>query len=204
MAVVNYTQVLPFAGDLVTTTAKATLKSDGTQGLAMYVAPAVGGAAVSSTNPLPTGGNIIAISQSPTVSASPAYSSGDVIGAKLTFAAAVLAAGGSGLVQSVTIDCKSAQTGAMDLILFNADPSASTFTDNAALAVNAADFDKVVAVVHISDWTNLGTPSFAQGQNLAMPFTLVGPSLFGVLVARSTPTLGSTSDLTISANVIRN
>jgi len=153
---------------------------------------------------LGAGGNVIAIAQSPTVSASPAYSTGDVIGTKLTFAASVLAAGGSGLVQSVNIDCKSAQTGAMDLVLFNADPAASTFTDNAALAVNAADFDKVVGVVHITDWTNLGTPSFAQAQNLALPFTLAATSLFGVLVARSTPTLGSTSDLTISVNVIRN
>jgi hypothetical protein len=182
--------------------------------LTLVDAAGTGAAPVSPSNPLPVGGNIIAISQIPTVSASPAYSTGDVIGQKagggtgapLVFAAAVLSAGGSGLVQSITIDCKSAPSGspAMDLILFNADPSASTFTDNVALAVNAADFDKVIGVVHISDWTNLGTPSFAQAQNLALPFTLAATSLFGVLVARSTPTLGSTSDLTISVNVIRN
>jgi len=172
--------------------------------LTLVNAAGTGAAPVSPSNPVPVGGNIGAISQSPTVSASPAYSTGDVIGTKLTFAAAVLAAGGSGLVQSVNIDSKSAQTGAMDLILFNADPSSSTFTDNAALAVNAADFDKVLGVVHVTDWTNLGTPSFAQAQNLALPFTLAATSLFGVLVARSTPTLGSTSDLTISVNVIRN
>ncbi len=153
---------------------------------------------------LGAGGNVAVISQSPTVSASPAYSTGDVIGTKLTFAASVLAAGGSGLIQAVTLNCKSAQTGAMDLVLFNADPAASTFTDNAALAVNAADFDKVVGVIRLNDWTNLGTPSACQANNLALPFALVGTSLFGVLVARSTPTLGSTSDVTISMRVIRN
>ena len=153
---------------------------------------------------LGAGGNVIVISQSPTVSASPAYSTGDVIGTKLTFDAAVLAAGGSGLVQAVQINCKSAQTGAVDLVLFNADPSASTFTDNAALAVNAADFNKVIGVVHVTDWTNLGTPSVAQAGNIALPFTLASTALYGVLVARSTPTLGSTSDLTIGLRVIRN
>jgi hypothetical protein len=172
--------------------------------LTLITTDGAGAAPVTASNPLPTGGNVVVITQSPTVSSSPAYSTGDVIGTKLTFAAAVLAAGGSGLVQAVQINCKSAQTGAVDLILFNADPSASTFTDNAALAVNAADFDKVIGVVHIADWTNLGTPSVAQAGNLAVPFSLVATSLFGVLVARSTPTLGSTSDITVGLRVIRN
>jgi hypothetical protein len=142
-------------------------------------------------------------SQSPTVSTSPAYTSGDVIGGKLTFSSAVPAAGGAALMQAVTINCKSAQTGAMDLILFNADPTATTFTDNAALAVNAADQSKVIGVVKISDWTNLGTPSVAQANNLALPLVLPTTSLFGVLVARSAPTLVSTSDLTIVTRIIQ-
>jgi hypothetical protein len=75
------------------------------------------------------------LNQTPTVSASPAYTSGDCIGGKMSFTGAALTAGGSGLIKSVVVNCKSAQTGAFDLILFDSDPSSSTFTDNSAIAI---------------------------------------------------------------------
>lgn len=144
------------------------------------------------------GGKTQVSSVAPTVSASPAYSSGDVIGGKMTFAMARIA-GGTGLVQMASIHCKSAQTFACDLVLFHTDPVASTFTDNAPLSVNAADFDKVLGVVHITDWTSLGTPSFAEATQLAMAYKIASGQTdgYGVLVARSTPTLASTSDLKV-------
>jgi len=148
-------------------------------------------------------GAVGVLSQTPTVSTSPAYSSGDCIGGKLTFMPVVLAANHDATIQAVTLNCKSAQTGAIDLILFNADPSASTFTDNAALAINAADFDKVIGVINITKWTNLGTPSVGESNNLAFPVELPTTAAYGVLVARSTPTLASTSDLTVKLRVYR-
>ncbi len=149
-----------------------------------------------------TGGDVLPASATPTVSTT-AYASGDVIGVKMTLASMTRVAAGAGLVQTVTLNCKSAQTGAVDLLLFSADPSASTFTDNATLAVAAADYDKLIGVVHLTDWTNLGTPSMAQAQNVGMGFKLPsGTTLYGVLVARSTPTLASTSDIKLSVQVI--
>jgi hypothetical protein len=203
MALLNYTQVLPFAGDLVTTTGKAALKSDGTQGLAMYVAPAVGGAAVSTSNPLPVGGNVGVISAVPTTAAG-AYLAGDVVGTLMTFAASTLVAGGSGLIQAVTVASKLALTSAMDLVLFDAEPTNSSFTDNGALAVNVLDLSKVIGVVHITDWTNLGTPGVAQANNLALPYTLVGTSLYGVLVARAGLTLTGVADFMAELRLVRN
>ena len=186
MAVMNYTQVVPLAGSIVTTTGKAALKSDGSEGLAIA-----------------TVSNVVEVSQTPVVSASPDYSTGDVIGAKLTFAGAVLEAGGSALFQAVTIGCKVANTAAMDLILFNADPSASTFTDNAALDINAADQAKWINTIHITDWTSGGTPSLGLAKNDAFPFSLAGTALYGVLVARGTVNLASTSDITVSVRLVR-
>jgi hypothetical protein len=149
------------------------------------------------------GGDVLVTSVTPVVSTT-AYATGDVIGSKLTLANAARIAGGAGIIQSVTLHCKSAQTGAVDLLLFAADPSASTFTDNGALAVNAADFDKLIGVVHITDWTSLGAAiSIAQAQAIGMPFDLpAGTSLYAVMVARSTPTLASTSDLKLVVNVL--
>lgn len=151
-----------------------------------------------------SGGDVLRATASPAVTAG-AYAENDVIGVKMTLAGMARIAAGSGIVQSIAVHCKTAQTGAMDLLLFMADPSASTFTDNGALAVNAADFDKLIGVVSFGedDWTSLGTPSIAQKQGLSMPFKLpAGTSLYAVLVARSTPTLGSTSDITLAVNVI--
>jgi hypothetical protein len=147
--------------------------------------------------------DIAVITQNPTVSTSPAYSAGDVVGTKLTFTNGVLSAGGKAMLQAVTVNCKSAQTAALDLILFNDDPAASTFTDNAAVAVAAADWDKVFTVVHITDWANLGTPSIAQAKNEAFPYTSVAKTMYGVLVARAAMTLASTSDIRVAVRTIR-
>ena len=135
----------------------------------------------------------------PTVSTTP-YVSGDVIGSKLTFAGMGRETGGSGLVQMVTIFSKSAQTFACELWLFHTDPSASAFTDNAAFALNAADFDKVAAVVSDFTWYAAGGPAYAEAAQLAMPYKLASAQtdMQGVLVARATPTLASTSDLKVA------
>lgn len=136
-------------------------------------------------------------------SVSPAYSTADVIGGKLTITGATRVTGGGGVVQSVALNCKSAQTGAIDLILFSADPAGSTFTDNAALAIAAADWDKIIGVIHLSDWTNLGTPSVVQANNIGMAYKVaVGSTLYGVLVARSGLTFASVNDLNLALRVV--
>lgn len=135
----------------------------------------------------------------PTVSTAQ-YSSGDVIGAKMTFSGMAREVGSSGLVQMVSIFSKSAQSFACELWLFHTDPSASTFTDNGAFVLNAADYDKVAAVVSDFTWYAAGGPAFAQASQLAMPYKLAADqtAMFGVLVARATPTLTSTSDVKVA------
>lgn len=171
--------------------------------LTLVTPDGTGAAPVSATNPIPTGGNVGIISAVPTTAAG-AYLAGDVIGTLMAFATSTLVAGGSGLIQAVTVASKLALTAAMDLVLFNAEPTNSTFTDNGALAVNVLDFSKVIGVVHITDWTNLGTPGVAQANNLALPYSLVGTSLYGVLVARAGVTLTGAADFTAALRVIRN
>lgn len=148
------------------------------------------------------GGDVYSVTAIPVVSTT-AYTAGDVVGTKLTLANASRVAAGSGIVQALMLHSKGALTGSFDVLLFSADPTNSTFTDNAALALNVADFDKLVGVVHITDWTSLGTPSLGQALALGLPFKLAAStSLFAVIVARGTPTLGSTSALTLTARII--
>lgn len=151
------------------------------------------------------GGNIVKVTANPTVSASPAYSSGDVMGALLTFSNVARVAAGSGLLQSVTLNFKSAQTAATDFVWCGGDnPTGTTLTDNAAVAVAAADYNKC-RVVHVTDCTSLGTPSVCTADNLAFPFALTsGTTGYGFLVTRGTPTLASTSDVEVALRILRN
>jgi hypothetical protein len=148
------------------------------------------------------GGDVISAAQIPTTAAG-AYASGDVIGTKMTFPNMTRLAAGPGIVQSLLLQSKVALTGAVDVLLFSADPSASTFTDNAALNLNVGDFDKLIGVVSLSSWVALGTPSIAQAHTVGIAFDLpAGQSIYAVLVARSAPTLASATDLKLVLNVI--
>lgn len=144
----------------------------------------------------------LSVTATPTVSVSPAYSIGDAIGGLMTFTGMARAAVGSGLLQNASLACKSAQTAAIDLVLFSANPTGSTITDNAPYSLAVADLPKVLTVVHLTDWTSQGTPSFAQGGQLATIYalTLGQTSVYGVLVARAALTLASTSDISVTLN----
>lgn len=163
---------------------------------------------VSSANPMPTGGLTTVITAVPTVSASPAYTAGDCVGGLMTLANAVRSGPLSGVIAFAEVMCKSAQTFAFDVILFGANPTGSTLNDNAAIAVAAADFDKIVGVIQITGtspaaWVNVGTPSFAAVANAGIPIKLAATTLYAVLVARGTPTLGSTSDIKFALGILQ-
>jgi hypothetical protein len=145
------------------------------------------------------GGHTVVVAQA-VVGSTTAYTAGDCVGSLLTFAGLGRVAGGTGLVQMASVMSKTAQTADLDLVLFHTNPSASTFTDNAALAVNAADWDKVIDVVHITDWTSLGTPSFAKATALAVAYKVAAgqTEIYGQLVARGAFTLSSASDLKVA------
>lgn len=148
--------------------------------------------------------NVLTVVQAVTVTAS-AYSSGNVLGTKQTIAGADAGGGYGGLIQSIIINSKAAQTVPIDIILFKSDPASSTFTDKAALSINAADFDKILAVVHVTDWTNLGTPGVAQALNLAIPYGPgAGASLYAVAVVRGAVTPVSTSDFSFAYRLLQN
>lgn len=140
------------------------------------------------------------ISQTPTVSSSPAYSSGDCMGGLLTFANAARVSGGSGMLLNVTVMCKTPALAwaGLELLLFN-----QTFTagsDNAANGFSDADMANAIAVVKLSDWIDYTNNSICSRQ-VQIPYALTGTSLFGQLVTRSAISLGSTSDIIVSLDV---
>lgn len=156
------------------------------------------------------GGFVTSITVSPTVQAT-SYAGSNaapvVIGGLLLFDGAARAANGSGLVQSTRVTFASGSAPSLDVVLFNANPTASTVTDHANLAVVAADLGKVFAVLHVNDCTPLGaaSPSVCQAGQQAVPFVLpAGQAIYAAVVARSSVTLGSTTDMGVTLGVLPN
>ena len=167
--------------------------------------------ALSPNSPLGAGANIVgsvlgrtsAPSVTPTLTAASAYTAGNVVGGLLTFASAVDAAL-SGILQRVTINCKSVQTAGFKLYVFAANPSSSTFTDKTAPAIAAADVGKLVDVIALaSPDSGLGTHTLYVADGLADAFVLAAASLYAVLVTTATPTFGSTSDISVSLGILK-
>lgn len=130
-----------------------------------------------------------------TVTASSAYASGNVVGGLMTFPNVVQATPLSGIIQAISLRFKSVQTGSFDLYLFGSNPTASTFTDKTAPSLNAADFDKVIAVYSFTaNKSGLGTHTIYDLDAVGRAIVLASTSLYGVLITTSTPTFASASD----------
>lgn len=150
------------------------------------------------------GGLTTVLDVTPTVEAA-AYATGDVIGGKMTIPNAMRRDGGSGILQSVHLCSRSDLTVDADLIIFSEDPTGTTFTENGAVAIAAADVGKVLGVIPITTRKDLGTPVVACATNLALPVksAAASRSLFACLVMRGAYTPGTTTDLTVRFGLLQ-
>lgn len=114
-----------------------------------------------------------------------AYGAGQAVGGLMTFNASSRSPLYSGNVASMTIALPDAQIPTLDVVIFNANPTASTITNRATVVIDPADQAKVVGVLHVSDCT--GTQTVCQAQQWALPFALGGTSttLYAAIVARN-------------------
>lgn len=133
----------------------------------------------------------------PTVTAT-TYTANRAVGTLLTFSNAFDAAG-SGVLLSIAIRMKTVQTAGFKLAVFNANPTATTITDNGAIAIAAADIAKLAGIFDLSNTYSsaLGTHTLYQLNNIgAVVAAGAGnTSLYGVLFTTGTPTFASTSDI---------
>lgn len=139
-----------------------------------------------------------------TVTASAAYSSGNVVGSLITFSNAVRAPGQGGIIHSAFLHDLAGQAGTYDLFLFKLAPTAQT--NKTAIALTAADNAKLLGVISFAA-VSLGAAS-TQGisSNLGTGFTFkcdtTSMNLFGILVTRGTPTYVGTTDVSIDLSII--
>lgn len=141
------------------------------------------------------------VAATPTVTAG-AYSAGDIVGGLMTFSVAK-ALDVPVKLTSVLVTLKAAVTPSMRLIIFNADPSSTTTTDNAAYSLNAADAFKVRCTIPINALGGYvidhGTPNTYEIGNLDKVIKPAAGSLnlYALLIDDTGVTLASTSDLQV-------
>jgi hypothetical protein len=122
------------------------------------------------------------------------YGSGDLMGNKFTMTN-VNIANPAALLTFVTVQDLTKQDGALDVVIFDADPAGTTFTENSALDIADADLPKVIAVIKIAaaDYADFNDNSVATKNALGgIPFNAAaGATLYGCLVSRDTKTYGA-------------
>jgi hypothetical protein len=90
----------------------------------------------------------------------------------------------------------------MHVILFDQDPSNTTFTDNAAFDIADADMSKVCGFASLSTYTQLNDNSYGYVAALNMPIPLRSGQLYAAFVAQAAGTYVATTDLAPSFEFI--
>jgi len=151
------------------------------------------------------GGFTTGIKDTTAVSTTPAYTAGDAVGAKRTLANAVRVSGGSGIIDSIVLLDRANQKSGMELLLFDADPTNATITDNAAFVYSTDDL-KVIAriTINATDYVTLNSKAIACLRGLGIAFkTNATTSLFAALVTTGTPTFAATTDVQLTVGILQ-
>jgi hypothetical protein len=137
----------------------------------------------------------------PTVTAA-AYTAGNVVGGLVTLPN-IFGPKNSGVIESVQINFKSAQTAEFDVSFFKAQPSNSTFTDHAAPAIAAADAFSVLPLLQLTNPKSvLGTETTYGQSGLGTALNTGSTSLWLVVTTPGTPTPASTTDMQVCVTVL--
>jgi hypothetical protein len=136
-----------------------------------------------------------------------AYASGDVLGDQSPIAVSVMRINnGTAVLQSVVIGDLSNQSAALDLLIFDANPSGSTFTDNSPVDIADADLPKLIGTVSVAaaDYVAFADSSAAVLKGIALPIKANGAynTVWVVPVTRGTPTYVA-DELSISLGVLQ-
>jgi hypothetical protein len=136
----------------------------------------------------------------PTITVSTdAYEAGDCVGGKITLTDAMRVSGGSGVLQSITVIDVSATKPALELLIFNADPTAATLTDQAAVALST-DISKVIhrIPIYTSDYTTVASVSIADITVNKVVEAVGSDNLYAVIVATGAHDFVAATDLKMS------
>lgn len=128
-----------------------------------------------------------------------AYAAGDCIGGLISISNSTREENRNLYIQSATVSDADAQSASFNLIIFDENPSSTTFTDNAKLDVADADLSKIKGRILINDTLAFNDNSISTADRLALPLRLKdGRTLYAALLAVGTPTFASISGVNLS------
>lgn len=159
---------------------------------------------------VPAVGGITEFVEVPVTVSLTAYAAGDVIGGLQVIQLGPLLDANSddpartGVVLSAMLSDAAGATADVDLLLFSADPtSGSTLTDNTAIALGQAALEACSGVVQFNTWTTVGDDALASVASVGLPYRSDPDArIYGVLIARGTPTYGAADDLHLRLGVL--
>jgi len=154
----------------------------------------------STASPLPTRGVWTTLVAAPTVTAG-AYSANDVVGGLLTFANAVRATGGHGMVHTLILT--DLAVNAVDLNIWFYDTLPATIADNAAFDIPDAELPTLLGAIAIRSGNYLIATDnqTAMVLNTGFAYNCTATTLYAYIECVATPTYDSTADLTLTLQV---
>jgi hypothetical protein len=149
--------------------------------------------------------SLVAITSNAVVQAA-AYAQEDLVGGKQSFLNVVEAATGPGIIRGILIGDQAKNTAdnsKYNIVFFDADPTGTTFTENAQLDVADADLSKICGVAFFDASNGIGRQcNFADNTvfygAVTIPFQLQsGTTLFMAMIVEGAtgPTFVATTDL---------
>lgn len=150
------------------------------------------------------GGKTASVTVTPTVTTANAYGTNFVIGGLMTFAN-IFTAKGSGIIQSITVNCRRVENMGFTAFLFSGNPNATTWTDAAVANINASDVNKARGPITLANSNALGTMTVASAYGLGLAMAPGVTDLYLVLLANAalTNNFTSTSDISVTVTVLQ-
>ncbi len=141
-----------------------------------------------------------------TMDISPDYASGDVYGDKTTLTNAMRVTSGGGVLGAVSLTDSDDISPEFQILLWDSDPTNTTWTDNSPPTINVNDLPKLLAKIPIvtADWTSIGGFAFAHLRNLNIPVRANGSAhLYLVLIASAVINVATAGHLKIRLHFVR-
>lgn len=173
------------------------------------ISPATAGNQAAANNKLDaiaanTGVGGLQLSITPTITAASLYTSGKILGGKLSFTSAARTNGGSGVIRQAMVAKKANLGSTIDLLVFNADP-AGTFTDQQDLPDLSAELGKLAGVIRCDVQIDAGNCKLmlAQQQDLMFKIAAANTTLYVVPVMRGSETYPAASSIVVSLGILQ-
>lgn len=134
----------------------------------------------------------------PTTDDTPDYSDGDVFGTLITVPAC------RGMLATIALKSEDAlAANDVTAIIFDANPSSTTFTDNGAMAVHDDDLSKIIGFVSLDENLDVGDGEVLQARNIGIPLATTGTAFYIIFRANAAINLSVTDGVTVAIGVLQ-